>query len=74
MGVGGGRIELKIMIFSLRQDFSRKYLSNRSEDAKNGFFRKFYIDIVIQKNIFFSHIFEKLKNIFENVKIFKKKI
>ena len=37
------------MIFSLGYDFIRKYLSNRSEDAKNGFYRNFYIDPVVQK-------------------------
>ena len=44
------RVELKIMICFVERRFVRKYLLNRSEDAKNGFFRKFYIDLVIPQN------------------------
>ena len=61
----------------MRDDFVRKYLLNRSEDAKNEFFRKFYIDLVTptkNNNIFFD---EKIINLsfekifFENVKMKK---
>ena len=45
-----------------------KELSDRSEDAKNGFSIKFYIDLVVRKKI--STFFSLKKNNFENEKIF----
>ena len=66
-GVGSSS---KSRLFSLREGSVWKYLLNRSEDAKNGFFTKFYIDLVTRKisQLFFSMtkiiILKFWKNIF----------
>ena len=55
--------------FCIPAPWGSKYLSNRPEDAKNGFSRKFYIDIVV-RNFFPTKNFHRKKKFWPNVFIF----
>ena len=62
----------KSRFLTSKQVLSISHCSSDKKDAKNGFFRKFYIDIVIRK---FSQLFffDRKKIFFEKWKIFFRK-
>ena len=66
----GVEVQLRITVLTLAPNLGTTHCLNCPKDAKNGFFGKFHIDIVIRKK--YSTFFSIGKNNFGNENIFLK--